>query len=136
MAACICERGYERVASGSCSACSEGSYKTLPGNLAPCLPCPTGFTTFSTGSRGKSACAIPVEQTIDTGSNQSDGNNQSTASNSTNVTGDAGTSIPAQPVLKNESAVPAITFNMTIAQLPADGEEETLKNQLKATPFC
>ena len=133
LSACVCDAGYELV-DDSCSACSKGSYKSVVGSGVACLPCPAGFTTFGTGARFESFCAIPTS-TPDS-SSPSTGNNGSNVSNETNQSAVNVTDLPISPQpqiqLKNETAVPAVTFNMTMSQLPADGDEETLKNQLKA----
>lgn len=141
LAACVCDRGYGLEPTG-CAPCSEGSYKSVAGNEDPCVPCPAGFTTFGTGSRSESFCAIPTTDPAadppnpgesPVTSNQSNESNVSNASESPNVTVTPGPSPPAELVLKNESAVPAVSFTMTMTRLSSDGDEQTLKNQLKAT---
>ena len=140
LAACVCDRGYGLEPTG-CAPCSEGSYKSVAGNEDPCVPCPAGFTTFGTGSRSESFCAIPTTDPAadppnpgesPVTSNQSNESNVSNASESPNVTVTPGPSPPAELVLKNESAVPAVSFTMTMTRLSSDGDEQTLKNQLKA----
>ncbi|CAE7267309.1 SVEP1, partial [Symbiodinium microadriaticum] len=143
IAACVCDRGYGLEPAG-CAACSEGSYKSVAGNEEPCLPCPAGFTTFGTGSRSESFCAIPTTDPAtdpadpnpgDSSPNQSNESNASNASNASESPNRTVTPGPSPPemVFKNESAVPAVSFTMTMSRQASDGDDETLKNQLKAT---
>ena len=142
IAACVCDRGYGLEPAG-CAACSEGSYKSVAGNEEPCLPCPAGFTTFGTGSRSESFCAIPTTDPAtdpadpnpgDSSPNQSNESNASNASNASESPNRTVTPGPSPPemVFKNESAVPAVSFTMTMSRQASDGDDETLKNQLKA----
>ena len=48
---CACNAGYWGLDGQSCSACAIGTYKTgPPTDSQACRPCPTNFTTLSTGS--------------------------------------------------------------------------------------
>ncbi|EKX34804.1 hypothetical protein GUITHDRAFT_118978 [Guillardia theta CCMP2712] len=52
---CACDRGYE-MTGGICSACVAGKYKDMYGD-DPCLPCPTGATSFVASiSRSQCTC--------------------------------------------------------------------------------
>lgn len=57
ISACTCNAGFTGPDGGTCSACSEDTYKDVTGNSA-CTPCPSGQTTSgNTGSTAASECA-------------------------------------------------------------------------------
>ena len=119
------------MASSACVACELNSYKSQPGNLEACTPCPSGFTTFTTGSVWASSC----QDSGDIPSNPGVGVSNDSGNGSVDNETDSGNSTPQlQPVLatQNESSVPALTFNMSLSNFPVQGAGD-LREQLKAT---
>lgn len=146
--ACVCARGFRLDAASSlCVACGYGFYKTLPGNMEVCDACPDGHITYTTVSVSAFSCV--ADTTADTGGNTGDtggtdgggtsdngtgntsGTNDSNTSSSTDNTTDVGVS---DPVLaqKNESNVPALTFNMSLGNFPDTADVESIKVRLIA----
>ncbi|CAL1160422.1 unnamed protein product [Cladocopium goreaui] len=136
--ACVCDRGFRLdVASSACVACELNSYKSQPGNLEACTPCPSGFTTYTTGSVWASSCHnIASDVPGDTSSPGVGVSNDSGNGSADNDT-DSGNSTPVQlqpvqPATQNESSVPAITFSMSLSNFPVQAGAGDLKEQLKA----
>ena len=110
-AACVCDLGYYFVAtSNNCAECAKGSYKDEAGNAEACVQCDAGNTTFDTGAVARSACVPEVQDAGGTGE----------------------TSSGVQTPLQNSSEVPAVSFNMSFANLPADTDLQSLRSQLIA----
>lgn len=159
--ACVCARGFRlNLASSSCVACDFHSYKTQPGNIETCTACPSGLITYGTGSVSASSCVAQTAtgdtddtgdgdggETGDTGDTDTDGGdsggsssdnqtsrngsdgNSSTPGNTTQSTdGDSEVSAP-----RNESDVPAVAFNMSLANFPSTSDVDSIKVQVIAT---
>jgi hypothetical protein len=143
------------VASSACVACELNSYKSQPGNLEACTPCPSGLITYDTASVSAYSCVAGA--TGSTGSTSGSGNgngnsedadgssngsdnqsaNDSIDSNSANSTvgtdGADGESSAVVPSAQNESDVPALTFNMSLGNFPVTSDVDSLKVQVIAT---
>ncbi|CAJ1443646.1 unnamed protein product [Effrenium voratum] len=129
--ACVCDRGYvyDTVAL-TCSPCPLGFYKTQPGNFETCDACPDGYITYNTGSVFSSSCfASPSLTTGAPTANVDD--NETNVSNASNATVDTAPDL-VELLTKNESEVPAVSFNMSLANLPTNQDAESLRNQLIA----
>ena len=150
------------MASSACVVCDLNSYKSQPGNLEACTPCPSGLITYDTASVAAYSCVAGATgatgatggsgTTSDSGNsgsgNSEDANgssngsdnqsaNDSNDSNSSNSTvgtdGDGETSSVVVPSEQNESDVPALTFNMSLGNFPVTSDVDALKVQVIAT---
>ena len=143
------------MASSACVACELDSYKSQPGNLEACTPCPSGLITYDTASVSASSCVAATGATGATGATSGSGNgnskdadgssngsdnqsaNDSIDSNSSNSTvgtdGSDGESSSVVPSAQNESDVPALTFNMSLGNFPVTSDVDSLKVQVIAT---
>ena len=107
---CVCDRGYYFIAtSNNCAECDKGSYKDAAGNDEACILCEAGNTTFDAGSVAASSCVPEVTSSQDGG-----------------LPGSAGGSAN----LQNSSEVPAVSFNMSLSNLPATTDLASIRSQL------
>lgn len=101
--ACVCAKGFAFDGGGTgCPACPIGSYKDLTGD-SDCTKCQEGYTTFAAGSVSNSSC---IEELLLEPSDDGD--------------------------LPSTAAVPAITINVSMGQLPAVEDQTKLREQLIA----